>query len=302
MSQTRSSVRHGLQRVRVERTVGQRRDGGTQRDLRVTSEYHVDTLQQHAVASCRSMTAMAHDTAPGAPAAPAPARLGAGLVLAVVSAVSFGLSGALARGLLDIGWTPGSVTLVRVALGALVLVPAGVVALRGRWALLRRHARLVVLYGTLAVAGAQFCYFAAIEHMQVGPAILIEYTAPAAVVVWLWLRHGQRPGRLTLVGAVLRGGPRPRARRRVGCRAVPGGRALGARRDGGLRRALRHLRGRRRRSAAPHPGRRGLLVGTGVLGALAVVGVLPLAASTAPPSYAGHDAWTGGVPSWRWGW
>ena len=39
--------------------------------------------------------------------------------------------------------------------------------------------------------------------MQVGPAILIEFTAPAAVVVWLWLRHGQRPGRMTLVGAGL---------------------------------------------------------------------------------------------------
>ena len=39
--------------------------------------------------------------------------------------------------------------------------------------------------------------------MQVGSALLIEYTAPAAVVVWLWLRHGQRPGRLTLAGAVV---------------------------------------------------------------------------------------------------
>ena len=26
--------------------------------------------------------------------------------------------------------------------------------------------------------------------MEVAPALLIEYTAPAAVVVWLWLRHG----------------------------------------------------------------------------------------------------------------
>ena len=34
-----------------------------------------------------------------------------------------------------------------------------------------------------------------------GPALLIEFTAPAAVVVWLWLRHGQRPGRLTIAGA-----------------------------------------------------------------------------------------------------
>ncbi|MFL6003419.1 MAG: EamA family transporter, partial [Nocardioides sp.] len=148
------------------------------------------------------MSTMTHDSAPvGTPAAPS--RLGAGLLLAVVSAVSFGLSGALARGLLDTGWTPGAVTLVRVGVAAAVLGPVGVVALRGRWSLLRRHARLVLVYGTLAVAGAQFCYFAAIQHMQVGPAILIEYTAPAAVVVWLWLRHGQRPGRLTVVGAAL---------------------------------------------------------------------------------------------------
>ena len=60
-----------------------------------------------------------------------------------------------------------------------------------------------LVYGAVAVAGAQFCYFSAVQHMQVGPALLIEYTAPAAVVVWLWLRHGQRPGRLTLVGAGL---------------------------------------------------------------------------------------------------
>ena len=30
-------------------------------------------------------------------------------------------------------------------------------------------------------------------HMQVGVALLIEYTAPVAVVAWLWLRHGHRP-------------------------------------------------------------------------------------------------------------
>jgi drug/metabolite transporter (DMT)-like permease len=37
--------------------------------------------------------------------------------------------------------------------------------------------------------------------MQVGPAILIEFTAPAAVVVWLWLVHGQRPRPITIAGA-----------------------------------------------------------------------------------------------------
>jgi drug/metabolite transporter (DMT)-like permease len=92
---------------------------------------------------------------------------------------------------------------VRVGIAALVVLPLAVVALRGRWAALRANVGLVALYGVLAVAGAQFCYFSAVARMDVGPALLIEYTAPAAVVVWLWLRHGQRPGRLTLVGAAL---------------------------------------------------------------------------------------------------
>ena len=39
--------------------------------------------------------------------------------------------------------------------------------------------------------------------MQIGVALLIEYTAPVAVVGWLWLRRGQRPGRLTVLGVLL---------------------------------------------------------------------------------------------------
>ena len=137
------------------------------------------------------------------PVAASGRRLSTGLALAVVSAASFGMSGALARGLMDTGWSAGAAVLVRVTLAALVVLPFGLVSLRGRWSLLRRNAGLVVGYGVLAVAGAQFCYFSAVAHMQVGPALLIEYTAPAAVVVWLWLRHGQRPGPVTLVGAAL---------------------------------------------------------------------------------------------------
>lgn len=132
---------------------------------------------------------------------PVRSRTATGLVLALVSAVTFGMSGALARPLLDSGWSAGAIVLVRVGLAAVVVAPFGIRALRGRWGLVRRNAGLITTYGILAVAGAQFCYFSAVAHMQVGPALLIEYTAPAAVVVWLWLRHGQRPGPITLVGA-----------------------------------------------------------------------------------------------------
>jgi drug/metabolite transporter (DMT)-like permease len=146
------------------------------------------------------MTALAHDEM--APVA-AGSRLLGGLGLAVVSAASFGMSGALASALLDSGWSPGAIVLVRVGIAALVVTPFGIATLRGRWGLLRRNAGVIGVYGALAVAGAQFCYFSAVGHMQVGPALLIEYTAPAAVVVWLWLRHGQRPGGVTVLGAVL---------------------------------------------------------------------------------------------------
>lgn len=233
------------------------------------------------------MTAVTHDSAPVAPTV---SRVPGGLVLAVVSAVSFGLSGALARGLFDTGWSAGSVTLVRVGLGALLVLPLGLVALRGRWSLLRRNARLVLVYGTLAVAGAQFCYFSAIQHMQVGPAILIEYTAPAAVVVWLWLRHGQRPGRLTLVGALLAAaglvlvldllsgaelstvGVLWALGAMVGCASHF---VISAQEDDGLP-PLTLAAG-------------GLLVGGAVLGLLALVGVLPMRAGTAAASYAGAE-------------
>jgi drug/metabolite transporter (DMT)-like permease len=145
------------------------------------------------------MATMTHDTPVAAPRS----RTASGLAFALVSAATFGLSGALARPLLESGWSAGAVTLLRVGGAALVVAPFAAVALRGQWGALRRRAGLVVTYGVLAVAGAQFCYFSAVSYMQVGPALLIEYTAPAAVVVWLWLRQGQRPGPVTLVGAGL---------------------------------------------------------------------------------------------------
>jgi drug/metabolite transporter (DMT)-like permease len=147
------------------------------------------------------MSTLTHDVPPVA--LPPRSRLGTGLVLALVSAGSFGMSGALARGLIDTGWSVGAIVLVRIGIAALVVLPFGIYALRGRWEALRRNLGLITFYGLLAVAGAQFCYFSAVQHMQVGPALLIEYTAPAAVVVWMWLRHGQRPGPMTLVGAGL---------------------------------------------------------------------------------------------------
>lgn len=134
----------------------------------------------------------------------APVRsTGTGIALAITSAVSFGLSGSLARALMDAGWSPAAAVALRVTIAAVVLVVPGVMAVRGRTRLLVTNARTIVVYGLLAVAGAQLMYFLAVSRLDVGVALLIEYTAPVAVVLWMWGARGQRPGPLTFVGAAI---------------------------------------------------------------------------------------------------
>jgi drug/metabolite transporter (DMT)-like permease len=127
---------------------------------------------------------------------------GPGLALAVLSAATFGTSGTFASALIDSGWSPAAAVLARIAAAALMLTVPAVIQLRGRWSLLRRGAGKVAAYGLIAVAGCQFFYFNAIARMPVGVALLLEYLAVVLVVGWLWLRHGQRPRRLTVAGGV----------------------------------------------------------------------------------------------------
>jgi drug/metabolite transporter (DMT)-like permease len=130
-------------------------------------------------------------------------RAGAGLALALVSAAAFGTSGSFAASLLDAGWTPGAAVTTRVVLAAVVLTLPALLLLRGRWGDLRRGSRTVTVYGIAAVAGCQLAYFNAVQTLSVAVALLLEYSGVLMVVAWLWLRHGQRPRRLTLLGAAV---------------------------------------------------------------------------------------------------
>jgi drug/metabolite transporter (DMT)-like permease len=237
------------------------------------------------------MTQLANDTR----SVPTVTRgFGGGVLLAVISATSFGMSGSLARGLLETGWSPGAIVLARIGVAAVVLAPFAAASLRGRWRLVRTQAGQILVYGALAVAGAQFCYFSAVATMDVAPALLIEYTAPAAVVAWLWARHGQRPRRLTLAGAALA------AAGLVLVLDLLSGADLAW---SGVAWALAAMVGATTYfiiSADTGSGLpplalagTGLMVGALTLAALALVGVLPMHASAAAASYA-----TGSTPWW----
>jgi drug/metabolite transporter (DMT)-like permease len=125
----------------------------------------------------------------------------AGLGLALFSALTFSTSGALAKSLIDAGWSPAAAVTARISVAALVLAIPGYLSMRGRWHILRRQAAMVAAYGVIAVAGAQLFYFNAIQTLPVGVALMLEYLGIILVVAWMWIRHGQRPRRLTLGGS-----------------------------------------------------------------------------------------------------
>src|SRR5271167_2648041 len=120
-------------------------------------------------------------------------RSRAGLGVALASSLAFSTSGALAKSLIDAGWSPAAAVTVRVGIAALVLAIPAAVSLRGRWNALHRDVGLVTGYGLLAVVGAQLFYFNAIAHLPVGVALMLEYLGIILVVAWMWVRHGQRP-------------------------------------------------------------------------------------------------------------
>ncbi|NEC12178.1 EamA family transporter [Streptomyces sp. SID8014] len=140
--------------------------------------------------------------APAVPAAPTSRRFGgrgAGLALALVSALAFGGSGVAAKPLIEAGLDPLHVVWLRVAGAALVMLPLA-------WVhrdLPKRRPALLLGFGLLAVAGVQACYFAAISRIPVGVALLVEYLAPALVLGWVRFVQRRPVTRAAAFGVVL---------------------------------------------------------------------------------------------------
>jgi len=58
------------------------------------------------------------------------------------------------------------------------------------------------VYGLVAVGACQLFFFRALASLDVGVALLLEYFGILMVVLWLWLRDGQRPRARTIAGSV----------------------------------------------------------------------------------------------------
>ena len=113
------------------------------------------------------------------------------------AAVLWAFGGTYARKLIDRGASPLEITEARAWIAFLAL---------GVWTLWRGKVRgkrptgervapwIVVLFG-LSIAAANYFYYSAVATLPVAVAIVIQYTAPGLVVLWLGVVAKKRPSR-----------------------------------------------------------------------------------------------------------
>lgn len=131
-----------------------------------------------------------------------------GLFFAVVSAATFGISGPFAKSLIEAGWSPTAAAFARITGAAAVMVVIATLTQRNRIRIALRARRTgalrsITVYGVVAIAGVQVCFFNAVQHLSVGIALLLEYLALVLVVGWMWLARSTPPSATTAAGGVL---------------------------------------------------------------------------------------------------
>lgn len=151
---------------------------------------------------CRSAQNVAVAATLATPGTPHPTRLGLGILLGLGASLAFATSGVFARPLFEAGWTPGAAVFWRVTVASVVMLPVALWTTRRQWRVLAGEWRTILAFGALAVATAQLMFFAAVDLMDVGIALLVEYMAPVLLVVVAWVRTRRRPAPLVAAGVV----------------------------------------------------------------------------------------------------
>jgi drug/metabolite transporter (DMT)-like permease len=135
--------------------------------------------------------------APGAPPTGFHKRPALGYALYLTGALLFGINGTVSKVLLTAVDNAARVSQLRVTFAFLILLVFVALTNRRSLPLHRHELGPVAAYGIFGVAMTQWLYFVAITRMPIGIALLIEFTAPIMVV--LWVRYAwHRPVRNTV--------------------------------------------------------------------------------------------------------
>lgn len=124
-------------------------------------------------------------------------------MLVVLASCCFGTSGPLAKPVMDAGLSPQQVASVRIGLAAVLLLVVIGLTKPGLLRVRRSDWRVLVAYGLAGVAMAQVLYFAAVARIPIGIAMLLEFTAPILVALWVRFVRGTLLPAQAWVGTVL---------------------------------------------------------------------------------------------------
>ncbi len=120
-----------------------------------------------------------------------PSRRTTGYILVIGAIVCWSFNGPLAQLVFTAGVDPRQLAALRVAAIAVVLGPIAA------WQLWRHPVprgillRVALLYGVIGLMLAQWVYFETLTRLSVGLALIIIYTAPLLVALWMRWRHGE---------------------------------------------------------------------------------------------------------------
>jgi len=124
-----------------------------------------------------------------APAPHARPLLGAGLVF--LAAVMFSMNGTVSTIVLGDALSPLDLVATRCLGSALILAAAALIlrprAMRIRW----RELGFVAVYGVMGLAMTQWLYLVSIERIPVSVTLLIQFTAPLMVALWVRFARGE---------------------------------------------------------------------------------------------------------------
>ena len=124
-----------------------------------------------------------------------------GYALALSAATLWSLNGSIARELLDDGVSAIRLSQLRSAGSVVILAVALAVARPGLLRVERRDVPQLAFLGIAGLAMVHATYFLAIDRLQIGVALTIQYLAPLLLLVWLRVAHRRRLAR-GLWGAV----------------------------------------------------------------------------------------------------
>ena len=115
-----------------------------------------------------------------------------GTLLVAGAATLWGVSGTAARVVMDAGLPPDRFAELRLTMAAVILLSWVALRRRQELRLTRREILAYACFGTLGLIGVQLFYFEAISRIPISISLVIEYSAPLLVALWVRFVWGRR--------------------------------------------------------------------------------------------------------------